>query len=137
MRFGSRDWLEAVVGALNAQPELSRALAGLGRDAAIVIEADPPAWPRPVAAWAAQEAGRIARWRLLADEDEVLELEPAYVVRARYGLVRSILAGRVDPVQAALSGRVKVEGDLEALVRRAQYRRVVDAALASVATEFP
>ncbi len=137
MQFGSRAWLDAVVGALNAQPELARALAGLGRDAAIVIEADPPAWPRPVAAWVAQEAGRIARWRLLVDEDEVLELEPAYVVRARYGLVRSILGGRVDPVQAALSGRVTVEGDLEALVRRAQYRRVVDGALASVETEFP
>ena len=137
MRFGSRDWLEAVVAALNAQPELPRALSGLGRDAAIVIEADPPAWPRPVAAWVTQEAGRIARCRILADEDEILELEPSYVVRARYGLVRSILGGRVDPVQAALSGRVSVSGDLEALVRRAQYRRVVDAALAAVETEFP
>ena len=70
-------------------------------------------------------------------QDEILELEPSYVVRARYGLVRSILGGRVDPVQAALSGRVSVSGDLEALVRRAQYRRVVDAALAAVETEFP
>jgi hypothetical protein len=32
---------------------------------------------------------------------------------------------------------VSVSGDLEALVRRAQYRRVVDAALAAVETEFP
>lgn len=137
MRFGSREWLDAVVNALNAQPDLAPALAGLGRDAAVVIEADPPAWPRAVAAWVTQEGGRIARWRLLADEDEVLELEPAYVVRAPYGMVRSILRGGVDPVQAALSGRVKVAGDLEALVRRAHQRRVVDAALAAVVTEFP
>ncbi len=137
MRFGSRDWIDAVVAALNAQPELPRALAGLGRDAAVVIEADPPAWPAAVSAWISQEGGRIARWRLLADEDEVLELEPAYVVRAPYRLVRGILRGEVDPVQAALSGRVKVAGDLEALVRRAHHRRVVDAALAAVATEYP
>lgn len=137
MRFGSRDWIDALVAALNAQPELPRALAGLGRDAALVIEADPPAWPAAVAAWVSQEGGRIARWRLLADEDEVLELEPAYVVRAPYRLVRAILRGEVDPVKAALTGRVNVAGDLEALVRRAQYRRVVDAALAAVATEYP
>jgi hypothetical protein len=137
MRFGSRQWIDAVVAALNAQPDLARALAGLGRDAAVVIEADPPAWPRAVAAWAAQEGGRIVRWRLLDDDDEVLELEPAYVIRAPYGTIQSILCGGVDPVQAALSGRVKVAGDLEALVRRAQYRRVIDAALAAVATEFP
>ena len=119
MRFGSRDWIDALVAALNAQPELSRALAGLGRDAALVIEAGPARAGRAaVAAWVEQEGGRIARWRLLADEDEVLELEPAYVVRAPYRLVRAILRGEVDPVQAALSGRVKVAGDLEALVRR-------------------
>jgi hypothetical protein len=36
-----------------------------------------------------------------------------------------------------MAGRVKVEGDLEALVRRAAFRYVVDAALREVATEFP
>jgi putative sterol carrier protein len=66
----------------------------------------------------------------------VLELEPAYVIRAPYRTYRALLGG-ADPVQAALSGRVKVEGDLEALVRRAGFRHVVDAALAAVETELP
>jgi hypothetical protein len=136
MRFGSREWIAAVVAALNAQRDLSAALQGLGRDAALVVEADPPAWPRAVAAWAEHDGRRIARWRLLADDDEVLELEPAYVIRAPYRAYRQILGG-ADPVQAALSGRVRVEGDLEALVRRTRYRHVVDAALAAVPTEFP
>jgi hypothetical protein len=136
VRFGSREWLGAMVAALNAHPLLAEALAGLGRDAAVVVEADPPVWPKPVAAWAEQRGGRIARWRLLADEDEVLELEPAYVIRAPYRAVRGLLEG-ADPVQAALSGRVRVEGDLEALIRRARYRCVLDDALASVETELP
>jgi hypothetical protein len=136
MRFGSREWIAAVVAALNAQRDLSAALQGLGRDAALVVEADPPAWPRAIAAWAEHDGRRIARWRLLADDDEVLELEPAYVIRAPYRAYRQILGG-ADPVQAALSGRVRVEGDLEALVRRTRYRHVVDAALAAVPTEFP
>lgn len=136
MRFASREWIEAAVAALNAQPELARALDGLGRDAALIVEAQPPAFPRTVAVHGAHEGGRVVRWRILADEDEVLELEPAYVLRAPYGVWRSLLQGG-DPVRAALSGRVRVDGDLEALVRRAGYRYVVEAALRAVETELP
>jgi hypothetical protein len=136
MRFGSTEWIEAVVSALNAHRDLPAGLAGLGRDVALVVEADPPVWPRTVAAWAEHDGRRVARWRLLADEDEILELEPAYVIRAPYRMYRSLLGG-ADPVQAALSGKVKVLGDLEALVRRSHYRHVVDAALAAVPTELP
>ena len=59
MRFGSREWIEALVSALNAQPALARALQGLGRDAALIVESDPPAWPRTLAAWVEQRGGRI------------------------------------------------------------------------------
>lgn len=128
--------MAAVVAALEARPELPEALRGLGRDAAIVVEADPPAWPRTVAAWVEHRDGHIRSWRVLEDEDEILELSPAYVIRAPYRVVRS-LAGGADPVQAALSGKVRVEGDLEALIRRAHYRHLVDATLSAVRTEFP
>lgn len=136
MIFGSAEWIGAVVAAANGHRDLPAALAGLPRDVAFVVEADGPGWPRTVAAWAEHDGRRIASWRLLADEDEVLELEPAYVIRAPYRTFRGLFQG-ADPVQAALSGKVRVEGDLEALVRRTRYRHVVDAALAAVATEFP
>ncbi len=136
MRFASREWIDAVAAALNAQPDLGRALAGLGRDAGFVVEAERPAFPRSVAVHAEQERGRIARWRILPDADDLLELEPAYLIRAPYGAWKALFRGG-DPVKAALSGAVKVEGDLEALVRRSGYRYLVDAALAAVPTEFP
>lgn len=136
MVFGSKAWVAALVAELNRQRDLARALAGLGRDAALIVEAQRPAWPRTVAFYGRHEQGRIAAWRFLDDEDEVLELEPAYVFRAPYRIVKELFRG-ADPVQAALSGRVTVEGDLEALVRRSSYRYVVEAALAAVATEFP
>ncbi len=137
MLFPSQEWLAALVGAVNAHPDLGRALAGLGADLAAVVEAQPPALPRPFAAWGRQAGGRIGEWRVREDEDEILEIEPAYVVRAPYRLWKDLLRRRLDPVQAALSGRVRVQGDLEALVRRSGYRYVIDAALDRVATEFP
>jgi hypothetical protein len=135
VRFASREWIDAVVSALNRHPHLARALAGLPADAAFVVEAERPAWPADLAAYARHDGQRVA-WRLLADADDILELEPAYVLRAPYGMWKGLLNG-ADPVKAALSGRVRVDGDLEALVRRTAYRYVVDAALAAVTTEFP
>ncbi|GEJ57358.1 SCP2 sterol-binding domain-containing protein [Anaeromyxobacter diazotrophicus] len=135
MLFPSRPWVEAVVEAANRQPALAQALAGLGADLAAVVEPEPPHLPRAFAVYGRQERGRIAVVRVLADEDELWELAPAYVVRASYRVWKALLRGE-DPVRAALSGRVRVEGDLQALVRRAGYRPLVDAALASVATEF-
>ncbi len=135
MTFASRAWLEALVDALNRQPDLARAVEGLGRDAAAIVDRD-VGFPRAVAAYGRFAGGRVEA-RLLEDEDEVLELEPAYVVRAPYRLWKDLVLGRVDPVQVALSGRVKVKGDLEALVRRVHYRYVTDGALGEIATEFP
>jgi len=135
VRFGTKEWCGAIVEALNRHPDLARALAGLGADLAVVVERD-RGWPRPAAVWGKHDGARIAAWRMLPDEDDILELEPAYVVRAPYGVWRELLAG-ADPVKAAMSGRVRVEGDLEALLRRTGYRYVIDAALAAVATEFP
>jgi hypothetical protein len=133
--FPSEPWLAALVAAANRHPDLAAALAGLGEDLAAVIEAEPPAVPRPLAAYGRQRGGRL-EVRVLADPDDLYELEPAYVVRAPYRVWKALLCGD-DPVKAALSGRVRVEGDLQALVRRARYRYVMDAALQCVPTEFP
>ena len=137
MRFASSGWLDAVVREVNGHADLGRALSGLGADLAAVIERDARHFPSGAAAWGRQEGGRIVTWRILEDEDDVLELEPAYVVRAPLALWKDLLTGRADPVQAALSGRVRVKGDLEGLVRRAGYRYIVDEALRRVPTEFP
>lgn len=135
MLFPSLPWLEAAVAAVNREPALPEALRGLGPDLAAVIEADPPALRAPFVAYGRQEAGRITGIRVLCDPDEIWELEPAYVLRAPYRVWKGLLSGE-DPVKAALSGRVKVEGDLEALIRRATYRHLIEAALSSVKTEF-
>jgi hypothetical protein len=137
VRFASREWIAAVVEAVNGHPDLPRALAGLGTDLAAVVEAEPGVRRPTVAAWGRQAGGRIAEWRILEDEDDILELEPAYVVRAPYRLWKDVLQARLDPVEAALAGRIRVKGDLEGLVRRANFRYIVDEALRAVATEFP
>jgi hypothetical protein len=133
--FPSEPWIAALIAAVNRDPALAGALTGLGADLAAVVEADPPAFRDPFALYGRHEQGRIATWRVLADADDIWELEPAYVFRAPYRVWKALLRGD-DPVKAAISGRVRVEGDLQALVRRAHHRSILDAALAAVTTEF-
>jgi hypothetical protein len=135
VRFASPEWVGAFVRALSAQPGLAAALEGLTGDLAVVVEPG-PGQATPVLAWGRHAGGRITEWRMLEDEDELVVLEPHWVLRAPLGTWRELIEG-ADPVKAALTGRVRVEGDLPALVRRAHHRGVVDAALASVPTEFP
>ena len=135
MIFPSDAWLAAVAAALNRDPALPQALAGLGADLAAVVEADPPALPATFAAYGRHDGARIAAIRVLPDADEIWELEPAYVLRAPYRVWKALLRGD-DPVKAALSGHVRVEGDLQELVRRAHHRSILDSALACVPTEF-
>jgi hypothetical protein len=137
LRFASAEWVAAVVREVNSHPDLARALEGLGPDLAAVVEREPGVVPQGLAAWGRHAGGRIVEARVLEDEDDVLELEPAYVVRAPLATWRSLLEGREDPVRAAVTGRVKVKGDLDALVRRAGYRYIVEEALRRVPTEFP
>lgn len=135
MIFGSKAWFDALVGALNRQPDLDRAMRGLGGDAAAVVERD-AGFSRELVAYGRNAGGRIEA-RLLADADELLEIEPAYVVRAPYGLWKQLLRGTLDPLKAAVTGHLKVEGNLERLVRQTSFRYVTDAALREVPTEFP
>ena len=74
--------------------------------------------------------------RVLGDPEDLWELEPAYVFRAPYRTWKGLLRGD-DPLQAALSGRVRVTGDMSQLVRRSKYRFLIQAVLMGVATEFP
>lgn len=133
--FPSKEWVALAVEAVNLQADLPKALAGLPADLAAVVEASPPHLPRALAVYGRQKAGRIESWKVLGDEDEILELEPAYVLSAPYAIWKDLMKGG-DPVKAAMSGKVKVQGDLQALIRRAQFRYIVDAALQAVPTTF-
>lgn len=135
MRFPSAEWVAAAVIAVNRHPDLPAALAGLGGDLAAVVEAEPPAVPVELGVYGRHAGGRIVDVRVLDDVDELWELEPAYVIRASYRVWKALIRGD-DPVRAVMSGRVRVQGDLEALVRRAHYRYVVDAAIAGIGTTF-
>jgi putative sterol carrier protein len=83
------------------------------------------------------EGTRIGRLRVLADPDDLEEIEPAYLVRAPYSVWKGLLLGTLDPVEAVVRRRVRVEGDIQPLIERARYRSIVDRMLTKLETRFP
>ena len=67
---------------------------------------------------------------MLADPDDLEELDPAYVIRAPYSVWKGLLQGTIDPIEALVKRRVKVQGDVQPLIERARFRWIADRLLA-------
>jgi hypothetical protein len=86
--------------------------------------------------------GREARLVYPEDEDELEEHGPDYIGWAHYAVCRALLeeafAGEhPDPVRAILERKVRVQGDLQRLVRHAARHKGAGLdALRAVPTEF-
>src|SRR5215468_1511629 len=103
--FPSRVWAEAAMALVNADPDILAAGRGWRGDFGVVIEAEPGGLEEDFVAWIRPEEGRVVELRVLADPDDLDELEPAYRLRAPYSVWKGLLLGGVDPVEAILKRR--------------------------------
>ena len=155
MRFPSREWCEAAASAMLRDRTVIAAIADFGPVVAGIVITGCSAVPAPPAAgqarasWSADfcvlariEPGKPVKLSFPDDEDELEEFEPDYIGWAPYALCKSLLqqaqAGqRPDPLRAILERKVRLEGDLERLVRHAgRHQGAGLDAIRSVPTEF-
>ena len=71
---------------VNADPEIVAAGRGWKGEFGLVIESEPGKLEEHFVAWVRPDEGRIAELRVLADPDDLDELEPAYRIRAPYSV---------------------------------------------------
>ena len=134
--FPSREWAEAAIAWLNADAETEEAGEGWEGDFGLVIDAEPGKLPRTFVAHIVPAGGRVKRFRVLADPDDLEEIEPAYVARAPYSVWKALLQGTLDPVEAVLRRRISVQGDVQPLIERARYKGIADRLLAKLETVY-
>lgn len=114
--FPSDAWWEAYVTALRASevyPEVSAEWEG---DVSLVVEAEPDkGLAETVAGWLDLWHGacRADRWALPLEEAEAA----AFVIRAPYSRWQEVIRGTLDPVKGMMQGKLKVQGDLPAIIR--------------------
>ena len=135
--FPSREWCEAAIRIANADAEGTLAGQGWVGDFGAVVEVEAGKLKRPFAVHCVPEGGQITRFRVLADPDELDEIEPKYLVRAPYSAWKALIQRKLDPIQAIARGQFHFRGDLEQLARRMKYKGIADRILAAVETQFP
>ena len=134
--FPSRGWAEAAMALVNADPEILAAGRGWTGDFGVVIEAERGKLDAHFVAWIRPEAGRVAELRVLADPDDLDELEPAYRIRAPYSVWKGLLLGQLDPVEAILKRRLRVDGDVQPILERMRYKDIAARVLSRLETRF-
>jgi hypothetical protein len=134
--FPSRAWAEQAMALVNADPEAVAAGRDWKGDFGIVIEAELGRLAEPFVAWVRPENGQIAELRVLVDPDDLDELAPTYRIAAPFSVWKALLRGTLDPVQALARRRLRVEGDVEPLVKRMRYKDIATRTLAGIETRF-
>jgi hypothetical protein len=142
MKFPSREWCEAAAAAMLRDPAVVAAIADFGTVVAGIVVERGGGLGSDFCVLARIEPGRPAGLSYPQDEDELEEYEPDYIAWAQYTLCRSLLertfAGEPpDPLRIILERKVRLQGDLQRLVKHAgRHRGAGLDALRAVPTEF-
>lgn len=134
--FPSREWAEAAIALLNADEETAEAGLGWEGDFGVVIEAEPGKLARAFVVHLEPQGGKVKGLRVLADPDDLEEIEPAYLARAPYSVWKALLQGTLDPVEAVLRRRISIQGDVQPLIERARHKGIAERLLAKLETVF-
>ncbi len=134
--FPSREWCELAIRLANADPESAVAGEGWVGDFGAVVDAEPGKLDKPFAFHCVPARGQITRFRVLADPDELDEIEPRYFARAPYSVWKAIIRGEIDAIQGAARRQLEFRGDLEQLARRMKHKGIADRVLAALETKF-
>ena len=135
-KFPSKEWCEQAVSLLNSDPDLPLASRGWKGDLAMIIDPEPGKLTRPFVVHSDPKEGKPITFRVLADPDDLDEIEPVYLIRAPYSIWRGMIEGNIDPMEAVLRRRIAVRGDLQPLIERLKYKAIGDRVLAKLQTEF-
>ncbi|HWT85067.1 MAG TPA: hypothetical protein VN177_04790 [Myxococcales bacterium] len=142
MKFPSREWCEAAAAAMLSDPEVVAALADFGPVVAGVVIERGGGLRGDFCVLARIEPGRPAKLSYPDDEDELEEYQPDYLALAPYPFCRTLLeqasAGqRPDLLRAIFERRIRLQGDLQRLVKHAgRHRGAGLQALRAIRTEF-
>ncbi|HMK72153.1 MAG TPA: SCP2 sterol-binding domain-containing protein [Myxococcaceae bacterium] len=134
--FPSRAWCEEALRLLETDPETRRAGEGWTADFGVVVDAEPGKLERPFVVYVRPVNGRVERWSVHPDPDDLDELDPVYRIRAPYSVWKGVLLGTVDPIEAVLRRRVEVQGDIQPLIEKMQHKGLAERVLAAIDTHF-
>ncbi len=114
-KFPSEAWLKALEARLNSDERYARVARNWEGDLAFVIEPDASGeLEAPMVLYVDLWHGKCRGSAMLRD---VAEKNPAFVLTATLENYRKVLDGRLDPMQAMLTRKLKVKGGMAYMMR--------------------
>ncbi|MBU4174161.1 MAG: SCP2 sterol-binding domain-containing protein [Actinobacteria bacterium] len=109
--FGTMEWLDTYVKLFNEHPDMSEALKEFTARVAYEFTDRPDLVPKFVV----MEEGVIKDYGELTDDSAV-----DYMIRADYEIWKIMTEGELDPMNALMAGKLKVRGNMAALLKHAE-----------------
>ena len=133
IKFGSQEWLNAFtqeIGKSQAYKEAAKKWEG---DLYFVIEPE-AALKDKIVVYVDLWHGECRSSALVSDEGEKT---PAYRISGLYSVWRRILEKKLDPVQAMMTGKMKVKGDMAQIMRMPRAAVELVNCVTQFETDFP
>ena len=132
--FPSEEWFAEFVSRINASEEYRDAARTWEGDVSLVFEAEPDKGvPADVWGWLDLWHGECRSGRLV---DAERGSAARFVVRAPYSRWKDIIRGKLDPVKGIMQGKLKLRGDLPAIIRHVRAASELVHLSSEVETEF-
>lgn len=135
LRFPGEEWWSAFIQAVRASEDYPKVAADWEGDVSFVVEAEPSKGvPETVCGWLDLWHGecRDGAWAVALEQAEMAP----FVIRAPYSRWKEVIRGDLDPVKAMMQGKLKVSGDLPAIIRHVKAANELVAIASSLPTEF-
>jgi putative sterol carrier protein len=115
IKFPSNEWLQALKDKLNNDKNYARIAKDWEGDIMFNIEPEEPLQTTMnlyIDLWHGE-----CRRAFIVEDDQNHALEPAYILSAPYGNFKKILSSELDPMQAMITRKLRVQGSMAYMLR--------------------
>ncbi len=113
IKFGTQEWIQELCDRLNTSETYAQAAATWEGDLIIGVLPDDD-WPRPVYYYINLQHGKASEPTLMSGPDERKAL---FTSTAPFATWKKVMDGRLDPIQAMFSSKIKLVGSMAAVQR--------------------
>lgn len=132
--FPSVEWLEEYAARINASGGYKEAAETWEGDLSYVIEAEPDnGVPEELWLWMDLWHGECRGAELRAPEEGG---KARFIIRAPYSRWKEVLRRELDPVKGMMQGKLKLKGDIAAIIRHVRAANELVDVAAEMPTEF-
>jgi putative sterol carrier protein len=132
VKFPSEEWIKELEARLNASESYAQAAATWEGDQIFVIQSDEN-YPDTTYFYIDLQHGKASGARQLKSADEKKAL---FTSSAPFSTWRKVLEGRLDPLQAMFSNKIKLVGSMAAVQRTPKATYELTRVAASIDTDF-